>query len=251
VADDDKTIRFTVPKKTAHTEPAEVNDGRTGKEVVSQGTGSQDGIDATIVGIAPNSAPIPAVVVEDKRDTLGKRLAFVGLGLLVLFFLISSYIQSSQNGKQLDQAQKSNQKLTTSLSQISDTLDAQTALNKQLQTALKAQNKALREAGLPTVKVPTVPGSTGQNGSDPSTSGSGNTPSSDTNSGTNSGNSPGGNSGGSSGTNGSGSTPPAGNNGGGGGGNTPSNPNPGPTAPAPVVPAGELVCNLVGICLNN
>lgn len=91
--------------------------------------------------------PIDAVVVGDKRNTLGRQLGIFGLVLIVLFFIINGYIQSSKNGRALRHA-------ATDRSNLITTIDSQTKLIKKLQEAIRAQNKVLRKAGFKTVQIP-------------------------------------------------------------------------------------------------
>lgn len=46
--------------------------------------------------------PVDVTVVDDKRDTFGKRLAILAVGLLIMLFGILAYIQSAKNGEKLD-----------------------------------------------------------------------------------------------------------------------------------------------------
>lgn len=107
---------------------------------------------------------VPAVVVADKTDKLGKRLAQLAFGLLLLFFTVNGYIQGAQNGRQLDQADKDRAQLVSSLERATTTLEQQSKLILQLQAAVRAQNQTLRDAGLTTLAVPgemTLPGANG------------------------------------------------------------------------------------------
>lgn len=97
---------------------------------------------------------VPAVVVADKTDKLGKRLAQLAFGLLILFFAINGYIQSAQNEKKLDDAETNTSQLVESLDRVTKTLDQQSKLILELQDAVRAQNQTLRDAGLKTLPVP-------------------------------------------------------------------------------------------------
>lgn len=110
---------------------------------------------ATIAGIEAESVLIPAVVVADKTDRLGKRLAFLSFGLLILYFVTSTFIQSAQNGKRLDTARKERAKLISSLDRVTLALEVQSNLVIQLQIAVEEQNRALTEAGVDTKETPT------------------------------------------------------------------------------------------------
>lgn len=182
-------------------------------------------VEAKVVGVDPGIEPISAIVVGDKRDKLGRTLAVLAIGLLLLYFGASSYIQSSKNGRQLEQSEKNQAKLV-------DTLDAQTKLILQLQDAVRRQNQALRDAGIQPVPVP------GVKPTPPSSNGNGTTrPGKTQSSGPLPGPAP----------QPSYSAPP-----------NPSpkpkpKPRPKPTpkpspSPSPLVPAGEVVCRLTGIC---
>lgn len=105
------------------------------------------GVEATVVDVDPSAQPIESIVVGDKRDTLGKRLGLLGLIILLMFFAIGSYIQSSKNGAQLSRAAKDR-------SGLIHTLNAQTDLIQQLQDAIAKQNQELKAAGLAVVVIP-------------------------------------------------------------------------------------------------
>lgn len=161
--------------------------------------------------------PVDATIVADKRYRLGRRLAILAVGLLLMFFAISSYIQAARNGAQLDQVLKNNTKLV-------DSLDSQARLIGQLQEAIRRQNQVLKDAGLKTVDIPvsgtpTTPQPTPSTRPRPTPT-AGPKPSSRPN------------------------PRPS------------SNPRPRPTpkptpspSPSPLVPVDELVCQLTGICL--
>lgn len=62
-------------------------------------TPHDDAHDGFRVHIDPDhQEPLPAVVVADVRDTLGKRLAVAGVVGLLLFFVIAAYKQAVKNG---------------------------------------------------------------------------------------------------------------------------------------------------------
>lgn len=118
-------------------------------------------VPATVVGVAPSVEPIKAVVVGDNRRRLGKRLGAGAIALLLLFFGISSYIQSARNGRLLERAAVDRSalvntvdSLTMTVHEQSGVLGSQTALIRQLQQAVRTQNQTLREAGLITIRVP-------------------------------------------------------------------------------------------------
>lgn len=96
----------------------------------------------------------PAVLVADQTNKFGKRLGQLALGLMILFFVISSYVQSAKNGRLLDASDEDRRKLIISTERMSKTLNEQTMLIIQLQDAVNAQNKALRDAGIAQVPVP-------------------------------------------------------------------------------------------------
>lgn len=99
--------------------------------------------------------PIESVVVGDKRNTLGRRLGLLAIALLLLFFAISSYIQSAQNGRQLNRAAADRSKLIHSISDLTNSNRQQSRFIRQLQKAIRDQNALLRTAGFHTVRVPT------------------------------------------------------------------------------------------------
>lgn len=104
-------------------------------------------VPAKVVDVDDKVEPIESVVVGDARNTLGKRLGYFAVALLLLFFSIGGYIQSAKNGAQLNRAAKDRSAL------IQSNL-AQNKLISKLQGALRDQNKILRKAGFKTVKVP-------------------------------------------------------------------------------------------------
>lgn len=98
--------------------------------------------------------PVPAEIVSDKRDTLGKRLGLAALAILILFFAINGYIQSAKNGRLLRTANQDRHALVKSVSKLTASNKRQSDLVKQLQDAVRAQNKLLRQVGSDTVLVP-------------------------------------------------------------------------------------------------
>lgn len=114
----------------------------------------EEGIPAKIVDLDADLDPVPATIVADSRRLLGRRLGIFALALLLLFFVINAYIQSVRNGEALQRASKDRSSLVKSIERNSKTLEAQTTLIKQLQTAIRIQNKLLRDAGIKTVPVP-------------------------------------------------------------------------------------------------
>lgn len=67
--------------------------------MASKITPHEDPHDGFRVTLDPNQAPIPAEIVSDRRNTMAVRLSVVGVVGLILFFLISAYIQSVRNGR--------------------------------------------------------------------------------------------------------------------------------------------------------
>lgn len=104
-------------------------------------------VQAKVVDVDKKIEPIESIVVGDNRNTLGKRLGLFAVALLLLFFAISSYIQSAKNGSLLHRA-------AVDRSNLIRTIDSQTKLIKQLQTAIRIQNKELKKAGFKTVRIP-------------------------------------------------------------------------------------------------
>lgn len=125
-------------------------------------------VSAKLTDLDPDLDPIPAAIVTDQRYSLGKRLGYLALALLALFFVISGYIQGAKNGSAVRQAavhdSKENARLLDDVDRLSESNARQTKLVKQLQQAIRAQNRELRKAGLETIPVP---------GESPSTSSSG------------------------------------------------------------------------------
>lgn len=110
-------------------------------------------IEATVVGASANASAIPALVVGDKRDFFGKRLGAFALALLILFFVVSGYIQSARNGVLLERASRDRSDLISSLEAATTTIEQQSVDLADLRRALSEQNKLLRDAGLPTVNI--------------------------------------------------------------------------------------------------
>lgn len=111
-------------------------------------------VDAKVVDVDHKVEPIDAVVVADKRNTLGRRLGAFALVLLVLFFTINGYIQSAKNG---DKATKANHKIDKLIDinhNLSKTVAGQTELIKELQDSQRKQNHILAKHGLRTTPVP-------------------------------------------------------------------------------------------------
>jgi hypothetical protein len=124
-------------------------DGAQGRPGVDGSDGDQ-GIQG-IQGIPGIEGPEGAA--GNKR---GKRLAMLGVGLLILFFTISGYVQSAKNGDQLNKSDNDRRKLIASNERITTTLERQSQLIVQLQAAIKAQNDALHRAGINAVPIPGV-----------------------------------------------------------------------------------------------
>lgn len=97
---------------------------------------------------------VPAVIVADQTDKLGKRLGLLGVWLLILFFAISASVQSAKNSKMLERADKDRSSLVTSISVLTSTVGAQTQTIKDLKTAIQAQNKLLKDAGINPIVIP-------------------------------------------------------------------------------------------------
>jgi len=110
-------------------------------------------VEATVVGAKPGAGPIPAMVVGDRRDFFGKRLGQFALALLVLFFVIASYIQSARNGVLLERASQDRSELISSLEKATATIDRQNVELNDLRSAVSEQNRLLRDAGIPTVPI--------------------------------------------------------------------------------------------------
>lgn len=104
-------------------------------------------VDATVVDVDPEALPMESVIVGDKRRLLGRRLGIFAFAILILFFLVNGYIQAAKNGHDLNQARKDNHKLISIVKNQGD-------LIIQLQNAIRAQNKVLRENHIQVVPVP-------------------------------------------------------------------------------------------------
>lgn len=104
-------------------------------------------VEAKVVAVDPSIPPIDSVIVGDKRKQFGRRLGALALMLLLMFFAIAGYIQSSRNGEALNQASRDR-------SALIKTVNSQSELIKQLQDAIRLQNDKLRDAGIAIVAVP-------------------------------------------------------------------------------------------------
>lgn len=121
------------------------------------GTDKHDGVDANVVGVDPSVPPVESVIVADKRNNFGRRLAVFALVLLTLFFVIGSYIQSARNADLLRRASVDRSKLIAGAAELTESVNQQIRFNKRLQLALKKQNQLLGQAGFETVQVPSAP----------------------------------------------------------------------------------------------
>lgn len=125
---------------------------------MAPGKNEEEPIPAKLTDLDPDLDPVPAEIVSDKRYSLGKRLGYLALALLALFFVISGYIQSAKNGSAVRDAarhdSKKTEKLLDDVHNLSKSSAFQTRLIKQLQQAIRAQNRELRKAGLATISVP-------------------------------------------------------------------------------------------------
>lgn len=99
---------------------------------------------------------VPAYIVADKRDRFGKRLGQLAFVLLLLYFVINSYVQSARNGEQLDEAREQRASLIKNQELTFQGLQQQGALIAQLQGTISRQNEILQKAGLPVEKVPNL-----------------------------------------------------------------------------------------------
>lgn len=111
-------------------------------------------IPANVVAVDQHVEPIKSVVVGDARRNFGKRLGLMAIALLLLFFTISSYIQSSQNGRLLHRAAVDRSRLILTIHHLARSNVTQTHEIGQLQKAIRAQNRELREAGFKVVHIP-------------------------------------------------------------------------------------------------
>lgn len=84
---------------------------------------------------------------EHTHTSLLKRISQLTLVLLLLFFSVNGYIQSYRNGSDLDTAKKDRSNLT-------QTLNDQSTLIKQLRVAIQQQNKILEKNGLQPIPIP-------------------------------------------------------------------------------------------------
>lgn len=107
------------------------------------------GVPAKLVDLAPELDPVPAVIVSDKRNLLGRRLSILAVALLLLFFSISGYIQSANNGNLLHRA-------AVDRSLLISIIHAQSGDIQRLQKAFSKQNKELKKAGFKVVVLPPV-----------------------------------------------------------------------------------------------
>lgn len=101
---------------------------------------------------------VPAVIVADERSQLGRRLGVAAIALLILFFVISIYIQSKINGAALVKAETNRADIANELAVVNKTLEDQLKIDIDLEHIILEQNKALVAHGLPPIIV--APGST-------------------------------------------------------------------------------------------
>lgn len=87
------------------------------------------------------------------NQSLGRRLATYVVSLLVLFFAVGGYIQSSRNGDQLDRAAKDRTTLINNSNLLLEKNTSQTNTIKNLRNALIQTNKELARLGLKTVDI--------------------------------------------------------------------------------------------------
>lgn len=110
----------------------------------------QKSVDAVVVGVDPEVPPVDAVVVGDNRRLLGKRLGTFALAILLLFFAVMGFVQSSRNGELLKRAAQDRSLLIQSNNK-------QVTYIQQLQQAIREQNALLKKAGFKVVQVPDAP----------------------------------------------------------------------------------------------
>jgi hypothetical protein len=90
------------------------------------------------------------------RGDLGRRLGYWGMILVLLFFTVNGYIQSSNNNSLLHRAAKDRSTLVQNVGVLLQKNTAQTITIRNLRNALIQQNKILRKAGLKTTNIPKV-----------------------------------------------------------------------------------------------
>lgn len=99
---------------------------------------------------------VPAAIVADKRRLFGRKLGAFAFAILLLFFAIGGYVQSAKNANRLKRAASDRSKLIESLHHLSNTNDTQTKFIKQLEHAIRVQNRELAAAGYPVVPIPSA-----------------------------------------------------------------------------------------------
>jgi hypothetical protein len=100
------------------------------------------------------AGPIPAEIVRDRRDTLPKRLAKLGLAILVcvlLGWVINGQIDTH---RQLHRAERDRSALIEDVTHLARIMGKQGFDLRALRQAIIEQNKILRANGLETIPVP-------------------------------------------------------------------------------------------------
>lgn len=97
---------------------------------------------------------IPAEIVSDRRDTLGKRLAKLGLAVLIAVLLGWAVNGIISTNHRLGQAERDRTTLITDVTRLARIMGRQGYDLRALRRAIRDQNKILRAAGLPTIPVP-------------------------------------------------------------------------------------------------
>lgn len=90
------------------------------------------------------------------KHTIGRRFASWVMGLIILFFAINGYIQSSSNNSLLHTAARDRSHLVQTVSDLTEANKRQSNVVKGLKTAIINQNKILRKAGLKTTNISNV-----------------------------------------------------------------------------------------------
>lgn len=103
------------------------------------------------------AGPVPAEVVANRRDTFWRRLPVYALILVVLYFVISSQIQSAQNGDDLHKSLAAQGKLLKTVQRDEGYVILASQYIGAQAKVIKEQNARLKAHGLPTIPLPPPP----------------------------------------------------------------------------------------------
>lgn len=100
---------------------------------------------------------VPAEIVSDRRDMIGRRIPILALFLVLLYFVTTDQIQSAQNGDSIHHLTDSQSRLLKTVKRDEGYVILASQYIGAQQKALKTANRRLKAAGLKPVILPPPP----------------------------------------------------------------------------------------------